>query len=97
MQKAPVPGLPVGGEPVVHESVRLGSGVRLDGMVCIGADCDLENGAAVQESVIWDQVQVRAGCSVRDCIIGDGVVVTESLEGVVIGSEGRKEIVDLRL
>jgi NDP-sugar pyrophosphorylase family protein len=97
MQSAPVPGLPVGAEPVVHESARLGPGVRLDGMVCIGADCDLENGAVVQESVIWDQVQVRAGCSVRDCIIGDGVVVTESLKGVVIGSEGREEIVDLRL
>ena len=97
MESAPVPGLPVGTEPVVHESARLGSGVKLDGMVCIGADCNLENGAIVQESVIWDQVQVRAGCSVRGCIIGDGVLVSESLEGVVIGLEGRKKILDLRL
>ena len=61
MLSAPLPGLPVGGKPVVQESTRLGSEVRLDGMVCIGADCDLEDGAVVQESVIWDQVQIRAG------------------------------------
>ena len=96
MVSAPLPGLTVGGEPVVHESARLGSGVRLDGMVCIGADCQLENGAVVQGSVIWDQVHIRAGCLVRDCVIGDGVVVTESVEGKVIGSEGRGQIVDLR-
>ena len=97
MQTPPVPDLIVDGEQVVHESARLGSGVRLEGMVCIGADCDLEDGTVVQESVIWDRVRVRAGCSVRNCIIGDGVVVTESLEGVVIGTEGKKNIVDLRL
>lgn len=92
MVKAPLAALTVGGERVVHESARLGPGVRLGGMVCIGAECELENGAAVQGSVIWDQVQIRAGCLVRDCIIGDGVVVTESLEGKVIGSEGKKEL-----
>jgi len=92
MESAPMQGLRVDGEPVVHESARLGSDVRLNGMVCIGAGCDLGNGVLVEASVIWDQVQVRAGCSIRDSIVGDGVNVTESLEGVVISAQGRTQL-----
>jgi mannose-1-phosphate guanylyltransferase len=92
MARAPVPGLQVDGKAVVHESARLGSGVHFDGMVCIGADCDLEHGVGIQRSVIWEQVTIGSGCSIRDSIIGDGVVVTESLEGVVVGTEGKKAL-----
>ncbi len=92
MSRTPVPGLQVDGKAVVHESARLGSGVHVDGMVCIGAGCTLEHGVGIQRSVIWEQVTIGSGCSIRDSIIGDGVVVTEPQEGVVIGSEGRKEL-----
>ena len=92
MSRTPVPGLQVDGKAVVHESARLGSGVHFDGMVCIGAECDLEHAVGIQGSVIWEQVTIGSGCSIRDSIIGDGVVVTESLEGVVVGAEGRKEL-----
>jgi len=92
MARAPVPGLQVDGKAVVHESARLGSGVHFDGMVCIGAECDLEHGVGIQGSVIWEQVTIGSGCSIRDSIIGDGVVVTESLEGVVVGTEGKEAL-----
>jgi len=92
MARSPVPGLQVDGKAIVHESARLGSGVHFDGMVCIGAGCDLEHGVGIQRSVIWEQVTIGSGCSIRDSIIGDGVVVTESLDGVVVGPEGRKEL-----
>jgi len=94
MSRAPVPGLQVDGKAVVHESARLGSGVHFDGMVCIGAGCDLEHGVGIQRSVIWEQVTIGSGCSIRDSIIGDGVVVTDSLEGAVVGAEGRGKILD---
>ncbi|MES0396032.1 MAG: NDP-sugar synthase [Syntrophobacteria bacterium] len=94
MSRAPVPGLQADGKAVVHESARLGSGVHFDDMVCIGAGCDLEHGVGIQRSVIWEQVTIGSGCSIRDSIIGDGVVVTESLEGVVVGAEGRGQIAD---
>jgi len=97
MSSPPLPGLQVDGKAVVHESALLGSGVHLDGMVCIGAGCDLEHEVRVERSVIWEQAAIRSGCSIRDSIIGDGVLVTESLEGVVTGSEGRGKIVNFRL
>ena len=92
MSRVPVPGLQVDGKAIVHESARLGSGVHFDGMVCIGAGCDLEHEVGIQRSVIWEQVTIGSGCSIRDSIIGDGMVVTESLEGVVVGPEGRKSL-----
>jgi NDP-sugar pyrophosphorylase family protein len=92
MSRAPVPGLQVDGKAIVHESARLGSGVHFDGMVCIGAGCDLEHGVGIQRSVIWEHVTIGSGCLIRDSIIGEGVVVTESLEGAVVGPEGRKEL-----
>ena len=92
MSQTQVPELQVDGKAVVDESARLGSGVHVDDMVCIGAGCALEEGVGIQRSVIWEQVTIKGGCSIRDCIIGDGVVVTEYQEGVVIGSEGRKAL-----
>jgi mannose-1-phosphate guanylyltransferase len=88
MKTAPIPGLQVGGKPVIHESVRLGSGVSFDDTVCVGAGCELSAGVLIQGSVIWNEVQVRAGCSIRGSIIGDGVKVTESLEKTVIAAHG---------
>jgi mannose-1-phosphate guanylyltransferase len=92
MQKAPLPGLQVNGIPVVNESARLGRNTRIDGMVCIGAECKLSSGVTIEGSVIWDKVQIGSGCSIRDSIVGDGMVVTDSLEGVAVGSEGRVQL-----
>ena len=92
LRKTPFQRLEVGGKPVVHKSARLGYNTRLDGMVCIGQECELEGDVIIQESLIWDQVKIKAGCSIRRSIIGDGVVVTESLEGVVVGKEGKVEL-----
>ena len=89
LRETPIQRLQVGGKAVVHESARLGYNSRLDGMVCIGQECELDNDVVIRESVIWDKVRVRAGCSIRRSIVGDGVVVTESLEGVVVTKEGR--------
>ena len=90
MQNAPLPGLHVDGIPVVHESARLGNNTRFDGMVCIGAECKLSSGVTIEGSVIWDKVQIDSGCLIRESIVGDGVVVTDSLEDVAVGAEGSR-------
>jgi mannose-1-phosphate guanylyltransferase len=92
LRKTPIQGLQVGEKKVVHPSTRLGYNTRLDGMVCIGQGCDLDGDAVIQESIIWDRVRVRAGCSIRKSVVGDEVVVTESLEGVAIGTQGRVKL-----
>jgi len=92
LRESPFQGLKVGGKPVVHQSARLGSDTRLDGMVCIGRECKLDSEVEIQGSIIWDKVKVKTGCSIRRSIIGDGVVVEDSLEGVVVGKTGRVKL-----
>jgi mannose-1-phosphate guanylyltransferase len=92
LTQTPLQGLRTGENPIVHESTRLECNSRLEGMVCIGQACELDTDVIIKESVIWDQVKVGAGCSIRNSIIGDGVVVTESLEGVAVGTEGRVKL-----
>jgi len=92
MEKAPLQGLQVGGRPVVDESTRVGTDTRFDGMVCIGAESKLNSRVTIEGSVIWDQVQIGSGCSIRESIVGDGVVVMGSLEGVALGVEGRTQV-----
>jgi NDP-sugar pyrophosphorylase family protein len=92
LTQTPLQGLRTGENPIVHESTRFECNSRLEGMVCIGQACELDTDVIIKESVIWDQVKVGAGCSIRNSIIGDGVVVTESLEGVAVGTEGRVKL-----
>lgn len=87
LKTAPIPGLKTGAGAIVHPSARMGKGVTLVGTVCVGADCEVADGAAVEDSILWDRVRVRPGCSVLKSIIGDGVEVRESLREAVVIAE----------
>ena len=87
-EKSPIPGLQAGPGSIVHPSARMGKRVRLAGTVCIGADCEVADGATVADSILWERVQVRPGCSVRNSIIGDGVELRESVRDAVVVAEG---------
>jgi mannose-1-phosphate guanylyltransferase len=84
---SPIPGLQAGPGAIVHPSARMGKRVLLAGTVCIGADCEVAEGATVEESVLWDRVQVGPGCLVRNSVIGDGVELRESVWDAVVVAE----------
>jgi len=92
LERAPIPGLQAGPGAIVHPSARMGKRVRLAGTVCIGAGCDLADGAAVQDSILWDHVRMRPGCSVQNSIIGDRVELRESVRDAVIVAESIEHI-----
>jgi mannose-1-phosphate guanylyltransferase len=85
--KSPIPGLQAGPGAIVHPSARMGKNVRLAGTVCIGAECEVGDGAKVEESILWDGVKVGPGCAVRSSIIGDGVELRESVRDAVVVRE----------
>ena len=87
LDSAPIPGLQAGPGAIVHPSARMGKRARLVGTVCIGAGCDVADGATVQESILWDRVRMRPGCLVRNSVIGDGVELRESVRDAVIVAE----------
>jgi mannose-1-phosphate guanylyltransferase len=88
LESAPIPGLQAGPGAIVHPSARMGKRVWLAGTVCIGAGCDVADGATVQDSILWDRVRMGPGCSVRNSIIGDGVELRESVRDAVVVAEG---------
>jgi mannose-1-phosphate guanylyltransferase len=92
LESPPIPGLHAGPGAIVHPSVRMGKRVRLAGTVCIGAGCDLADGATVEESILWDHVRVPPGCSVRNSIIGEGVELRESVLDAVIMAESTEHL-----
>jgi NDP-sugar pyrophosphorylase family protein len=73
---------------VVGPHVDLGANVRLGPYAVIGAGCQLEAGASVRESVLWDGVRVVSNARVDRCILGTGVVVpaNRALSDVVYSS-----------
>ncbi|MEP6706679.1 MAG: NDP-sugar synthase [Pyrinomonadaceae bacterium] len=42
----------------------------------IGEDCQIQNGAAVSEAILWDRVTVEEGARVRHSILADGVRIS---------------------
>jgi NDP-sugar pyrophosphorylase family protein len=53
----------------------------------VGADCDVADGATIEDSILWERVQVGPGCSVKSSIIGDDVEVRKSVKDAVIVAE----------
>jgi len=60
---------------VVGPLVELAATACIGPYAVIGAACQLEAGASVHESVLWDGVRVASNARVDRCILGSGVVV----------------------
>jgi NDP-sugar pyrophosphorylase family protein len=43
--------------------------------VVAGADCIIDDDATLQQAVLWDNVTVEAGARVRDCVLGERVLI----------------------
>jgi mannose-1-phosphate guanylyltransferase len=60
---------------VVGPHVELAANACLGPYAVLGANCHLEAGARVHESVLWDGVRVASNARVDRCILGAGVTV----------------------
>jgi mannose-1-phosphate guanylyltransferase len=54
---------------MIGRACRIGQGVYIGGPAVIGADCILEEGASVENAVLWDNVHVGAGARLSQCIV----------------------------
>jgi len=87
----------VAGPVLVGDNCSIGQGVRLIGPVVIGDGCTIGGDCAVQESVIWRNVKLGRGVSLRNCVIADncrldaGSGAEDSVLGdnVTVGSDYR--------
>jgi NDP-sugar pyrophosphorylase family protein len=63
--------------------------------VVAGTNCIIEDGAAVERAVLWDNVTVEAGARIRECVLGEGVRIPSEANierAVVVRRELVREI-----
>lgn len=63
------------GTPADYLDTSLRFAARGEGDLAAGAGCHIDPGARIDRSIIWDDVIVEAGTSLRECIVTDGVRV----------------------
>jgi mannose-1-phosphate guanylyltransferase len=75
------------GEALVLPGAKVADSAILTGGCTVGRDCQVEAGAVIDGSVLFDGVRVAAGASVRASIVGRDAVVGAGtvLDGVVVG------------
>nr|XP_019048160.1 translation initiation factor eIF-2B subunit epsilon [Kwoniella bestiolae CBS 10118]OCF27090.1 translation initiation factor eIF-2B subunit epsilon [Kwoniella bestiolae CBS 10118] len=55
----------------------------------LGADCSVGPSTTISQSYIFDDVRIGANCTIRECIVGEGVVVSDDVvigKGALIGN-----------
>ncbi|MFC2059728.1 sugar phosphate nucleotidyltransferase [Chloroflexota bacterium] len=73
------------GPVVIGSDCSIGQGVKLTGPVVIGNSCTIMEGAVIEESVIWQQVQLGQGVSLKNsivanhCCLNAGSIIEDSL------------------
>jgi mannose-1-phosphate guanylyltransferase len=79
------------GESLVLPGAFVEPGAKLSGGTVVGAGCRVADGAEIEGSVLFDQVTVGAGATIRCSAVGRGAGIGEGtvLDGVVIGDGAR--------
>ena len=67
----------------VHPSCEVGSEVRFHGYVAVGPRCRLQSGTVLENTILWDDVEIGEGSVLKDCIVTDGVRLSGSFSGRV--------------
>ncbi|MGC4044117.1 MAG: NDP-sugar synthase [Armatimonas sp.] len=82
------------GEPAIAPDAIIEPGATLVGRNIIGAGCQIQSGASVQDSILWDGVVVEAGARVEGAVLGHGVIIASGVHippGTLIASGEKVE------
>lgn len=83
------PAATVEGSVVLGDEVRIGANARVIGPVSLGEGCVIEEGAVVENSVLWNGVHVGPGAVLRGAMLGEDVRIEGGAvlpEGAVLGN-----------
>jgi mannose-1-phosphate guanylyltransferase len=84
-----IPPLQTGRAIWLDPEAEVSPDVELRGYVSIGSGTRVMHGAVLEDSVLWDNVVIRRGSRLRNCIVADGVAVAGCHDNeIIIGSVG---------
>jgi phosphomannomutase/NDP-sugar pyrophosphorylase family protein len=78
------------GRIFVNHHTEIGKDAKISGVVAIGSRCRIEEGAVVEDAIIWRGSVIEKGAAVRGCILGDNCVVRAGATvrpGAVVGAD----------
>jgi NDP-sugar pyrophosphorylase family protein len=65
---------------VIGSGCQIGKEVHITGPVTMERDCLLEDGASLENTVLWDGVHIGAGATLRGCIVSSNGVIGKCRE-----------------
>jgi NDP-sugar pyrophosphorylase family protein len=65
---------------IIDSGCRIGQGARLTGPVVMGRDCHVGKGAVVENSILWDNVNIGSNARLSHCIVCSRAVVADNSE-----------------
>jgi mannose-1-phosphate guanylyltransferase/phosphomannomutase len=72
------PDCKIKGTLLLGKNSRIAGGVTINGRVVIGDNCVIEEGAVLEDTVIWSDCHVEPNAKVKNCVIGCNCVVNGS-------------------
>ena len=67
----------------VHPSCEVAPDAQFAGYVSAGRRCRIRGGAVLENTILWDDVEIGEGSVLRNCIVTDGVSLSGSFSGRV--------------
>lgn len=65
--------LPTGRSQWVHPSCEVEPETRFSGYVAVGRRCRIRRGAVLEDTILWDDVEIGEGSVLKNCIVTDRV------------------------
>lgn len=66
---------------------------RIGSFVSVGQDCRFEAESSAENSILWDRVRLRGHASLKSCIVGSDMTITDAHELRIITRHGEAPLV----
>jgi NDP-sugar pyrophosphorylase family protein len=76
----------------ISPEAKVSSNATVGPFVSVEADCTLEEGSQASNAVLWENVRLRRGSSVRNCIIGSDMVLEGERANRIVTRNGEIEL-----
>ncbi|MGO9530221.1 MAG: sugar phosphate nucleotidyltransferase [Syntrophobacteraceae bacterium] len=75
--------VPTGENISIHPEAIIHSGCSLKGSVVAGSGVRISEGVCLEDVILWNDIQIEKGSSLKNCIVADGMTISGSHTGKI--------------